>query len=87
MDDGFPDGGIGVVDNTATGQARLNAYESSFRSAMSHYHMAEDDIDCMVEQALPDGVADPQLSWTADELNAFADRCGVDFSDMYYTTD
>jgi hypothetical protein len=87
MDGGFPDGGIGVPDTPAAGQARLEAAESSFRSAMSYYHMAEDDIDCMVEQALPDDVADPQLSWPGDELNEFANRCDVDFSDMYYMTD
>lgn len=92
MSGGFPDGGIGVLttDPDPLSATAFADYETGFRGAMSSYHMAEDDIDCMVDQALPDPFPDAndlQLSWTAEELNTFADECDIDFSKLYYMTD
>ena len=43
----------------------------------------------MVDHALSDPSPDAQgeLSWTAEELNAFASDCDVDVSKLYYMTD
>ncbi len=92
MNDGFPDGGIGVLttDPDPLSEAAFADYESSFRSAMSSYHMAANDITCMVEQALQGPSPDAtglQLSWTAEELDQFAADCDVNFAELYYMTD
>ena len=79
--------GVVTTDPDPGSEAAFAEYESGFRGAMSGYHMAEADIDCMVEQAFHDPSPDAgsgELSWTADELNAFASECDVDFSELYY---
>lgn len=92
MNSGFPDGGfeVATTDPDPLSENALAEYEMGFRGAMARYHMADDDIDCMIDEAFPDAspaARNPGPTWTSEELNAFADECSVDFSKLWYMTD
>ena len=69
----------------------------SLRLYLVGVHMAEDDRDCMVSEAFPDGgPPEPEVidvlgtqgyPFTAEELNELATRCDVDFSVMWESID
>jgi len=52
------------------------------RGNLQMWHMAPDDIRCFEAEAL----ANPEThtyGWTADELNAYADTCNIEISDLW----
>ena len=69
----------------------------SLRLYLVGVHMAEDDRDCMVSEAFPDGGRrEPEVidvlgtqgyPFTSEELNELATRCAVDFSVMWESID
>jgi hypothetical protein len=56
--------------------------ETVLREVMTRYHMDGDKLDCFVDAALAKSSAERD-GWTAAELNQYADRCGVDVSEMW----
>ena len=91
--DGFPGGsqGFSLAVPETKGDGTGTA-EDNFRSAMSQYHMHEQDIDCMVRHAFENAsttVLGGTLvhTWTGDQLNSYAASCNIDFSKLWYMTD
>jgi hypothetical protein len=60
--------------------------EEVLRFTLEQYHMASEDIDCMVSEALAsqaDAPPKPYRGWSPDELNAFATTCDVDVTELW----
>jgi hypothetical protein len=91
MPDGFPEHDGPLLGFT-------EPVEETLRSVLvDRYHVRPEWADCMIEQARtapgwptptthPDGGA---LSYdvSGEQLNAWARACGVDFDELWYTTD
>ena len=80
LDDGFPSSGIGTIGDP----------EQSFRGAMASFHVAPDDIDCMVEaygfdDQVTAGTA--TIGFSGEMLDALAKECNIDMSELWYSND
>jgi hypothetical protein len=80
LDDGFPSSGIGTIGDP----------ETSFRAAMSSFHVAPDDIDCMVEAYGFDSSATAgtaTIGFSGEMLDALAEECNIDTSKLSFSSD
>ena len=80
LGDSFPSGGISTAGEP----------EGSFRAAMSSYHVAPSDIDCMVEKFGFDRsvtAATASITFSGEALDALAEECDIDISKLWYSTD
>jgi hypothetical protein len=87
LDNGF-DQGFGIVRQPPGVPYGSSGPENLGAVLTFDVHMGEEDKDCVVREAFAD--RSPEIpyegyQWTAEELNEFAARCNVDFSDMYRT--
>jgi hypothetical protein len=81
LDDHFPAGGFGFIDGPE------QDFEVFFRGVLQNFHVAANDIDCMVERAKNTDIFEERIGVSGPELDAFAAECDVDISDLWYSTD
>jgi hypothetical protein len=85
LDNGF-DVGVGIVRQIPAAPYGNSGPENLGAVLTFDMHMGEEDKDCVVREAFAD--RSPEIppegyNWSAEELNALAARCNVDFSEMY----